>query len=72
MEIKMGDCIIATIDKTVGWGRERIFVPKGTIGLVCEVYEENAVLAEVGDNKNMPWILATFYEGEYEKWNKTK
>lgn len=72
MEIKMGDCIIATIDKTVGWGRERIFIPKGTIGLVCEVYEENAVLAEVGDNKSMPWILATFYEGEYEKWNKTK
>ena len=68
----MGDCIITMVDKTVDWGDEKIFAPKGTIGLVCEVYEENAVLAEIGDNKSTPWILATFYEGEYEKWEKKK
>ncbi len=67
MEIKMGDCMITTIDKTVDWGREKIFVPKGTKGLVCEVYEESAILAEIGDNKKMPWILATFYDGEYTR-----
>ena len=67
MEIKMGDCIITTIDKTLDWGREKIFVPKGTKGLVCEAYEEGAILAEVGDNVSMPWIFGTFYEGEYEK-----
>ena len=66
----MGDCIITTVDKTIDWGDEKIFVPKGTIDLTCEVYEEGAILAEVGDNVKMPWILATLYEGEYEKREK--
>lgn len=65
--ITIGECIITTIDKTVDWGREKIFIPKGTIGLVCETYEKGTILVEIGDNKNIPWILATLYDGEYEK-----
>lgn len=66
-KIKMSDCIITTTEKTVNWGDEKILIPKGTGGLVCEVYTEGAILAEVGDNKKLPWILATFYDGEYKK-----
>lgn len=63
MKIKMGDCIITTVDKILDWGDEKIFVPKGTIGLTCEVYNEGVILAEVGDDVSMPWIFGTFYEG---------
>lgn len=72
MEIKMSDCIITMIDKTLDWGDKKIFVPKGTIGLACEVYDEGAILVEVGDNVSMPWIFGTFYEGEYTKFDKNK
>ena len=72
MEIEMGDCIITTVDKVLDWGDEKIFFPKGTIGLTCEVYEKGAILAEVGDNVSKPWIFGTFYAGEYEKWEKKK
>ena len=72
MGIEMGDCIITTVDKVLDWGDEKIFFPKGTIGLTCEVYEEGAILAEIGDNVSKPWILGTFYAGEYEKWEKKK
>ncbi len=71
MEIKMGDAIITKVDKNINWGDDTIFVPKGTVGLVCEVYDEGAILAEIGDNKSIPWVFDTFYEGEYEKLNKT-
>ncbi len=70
MEIKMGDRIITMVDKTANWGRRKDFIPKGTVGLTCEIYEEGAILVGVGDGKSTPWIFDTFYECEYDKLSK--
>lgn len=67
----MGDNIRTLVDKNAPWGAETIFVPKGTIGLVCEVYKgDEAILVETPDT--MPFALVLYEKGEYEKVVLTK
>lgn len=65
MEIKMGDNIRTLVDKEPFYGENSINVPKGTIGLVCETYEDGSVLIETPEN--MPFALILYKKGEYEK-----
>ena len=44
--IKTGDTIRTLVDKKALWGSKVVFVPKGSICLVCEVHEEGAVMIE--------------------------
>ncbi len=63
--IKMGDNIKTLVDKRAQYGDETIFVPCGTIGLVCDVFDEDAVLIETPDN--FPFALVLYEKNEYEK-----
>ena len=65
MEIRMGDNIKTLIDKNVSYGKEHVFIPKETIGLVCEVYKDGSVLIETPDT--LPFALAVYKKGEYKK-----
>lgn len=67
MEIKMGDYAKTLIDKPSYWGDVDFIVPKGSKGLVCEVFEDGAILLEMDSLKEIPFALVTFEKGEYEK-----
>lgn len=65
MEIKMGSNIKTLIDKDVLYGNDSVHIPKETIGLVCEIYEDGSILIETPDS--MPFALVLYKRGEYEK-----
>ncbi len=65
MNIKMGDYIKTLIDKDVSWGSEMIHIPSGSIGLVCEVFESDALMIETPDS--VPFALVLYEKGEYIK-----
>ena len=67
MEMKMGDYVKTLIDKETHWGSDRFMVPKGTGGLVCEVYEGDAVEIELAEDSGLPFALVLYKKGEYEK-----
>ena len=67
MEMKMGDYVKTLVDKEARWGDDRFMVPKGTGGLVCEVYEGDAVFCEIGGDDGLPFALVLYEKGEYEK-----
>lgn len=64
MEIKVGDIIRTSVDKETKWNEKFLF-PKGSRGLVCEVYEDGAILVETEDK--YPFALVSCAKGEYEK-----
>lgn len=66
MEIKAGDIIRTLVDKEAKWDEKFIF-PKGSRGLVCEVYEDGAILVETEDK--YPFALVSYEKKEYEKVN---
>ena len=65
MNMKMGDYIKTLIDKDAPWGSETIHVPTGSIGLVCEVFEGDALMIETPDS--LPFALVLYEKGEYVK-----
>ena len=67
MEMKMGDYVKTLVDKEARWGDDRFMVPKGTHGLVCEVFEGDAVHIELAEDSGLPFALVTYRKGEYEK-----
>lgn len=69
VSIKMGDTIRTLIDKKASWGSEMVFVPKGSICLVCEVHEEGAVMIETPQSTS--FALVDYEKGEYEKIEAT-
>ena len=64
MEIKVGDIIRTLVDKEAKWDEKFLF-PKGIRGLVCEVYEDGAILVETEDK--YPFALISYAKAEYEK-----
>ena len=65
--MKMGDYVKTLVDKEARWGDDRFMVPKGTHGLVCEVFEGDAVHIELAEDSGLPFALVTYRKGEYEK-----
>ncbi len=69
ISIKMGDTIRTLVDKKALWGSKVVFVPKGSICLVCEVHEEGAVMIETPQSTS--FALVDYEKGEYEKIEAT-
>ena len=67
--IKMGDTIRTLVDKKASWGSEVVFVPKGSICLVCEVHEGGAIMIETPESTS--FALVDYEKGEYEKVDAT-
>lgn len=67
MEIKMGDIIKTLIEKKTYWGKMDFIVPKGSNGVVCEVYEDGEILIETIQGSGLPFALVEYKKGEYEK-----
>ncbi len=67
METKMGDVIKTLVEKEAEWDDEKFIVPKGSRGLVCEVYEGGALLVETSELDHLPFALVLYEKGEYEK-----
>ncbi len=65
INMKMGDYIKTLVDKDAEWGSETIHVPSGSIGLVCEVFENDALMIEAPDS--LPFALVLYEKGEYVK-----
>lgn len=65
INIKIGDYIKTLVDKDASWGKETIHVPSGSIGLVCEVFESDALMIETPDS--IPFALVLYEKGEYVK-----
>ncbi len=63
----MGDVIKTLVEKEEEWDGKTFTVPKGSRGLVCEVYEGKAVLVETSELDGLPFALVLYEEGEYEK-----
>ena len=62
----MGDRIKTLVEKTAKW--DSVFaVPEGSHGLVCEVYENGAILIETSELDGLPFALVLYEKGEYEK-----
>lgn len=70
MEIEMGDVIITLVDKKTYWGDDAFTVPKGSYGLVCETYEDGAVMIETIKGTGLPFGLVEYEKSEYEKVDK--
>lgn len=69
ISIKMGDTIRTLVDKKALWGSKVVFVPKGSIYLVCEVHEEGTVMIETPQSTS--FALVDYEKGEYEKIEAT-
>ncbi len=67
MEIKIGDTIKTLIEKKTYWGKIDFIVPKGTNGIVCEVYDDGEILIETLIDSGLPFALVEYKKGEYEK-----
>ena len=67
--IKIGDTIRTLVDKKAPWGSEVVFVPKGSICLVCEVHEGGAIMIETPESTS--FALVDYEKGEYEKIEAT-
>lgn len=67
MEVKIGDVIITLVDKPTCWCGVEFVVPKGTRCLVCEAYDDGCIMIETPNDDNLPFGLADYEEGEYEK-----
>lgn len=65
MNIKMGNIVKTLVDKRGNWGSTVVFIPKGTLCLVCEVYDNGAISVEAPDS--MPFALVDYEKSEYEK-----
>lgn len=65
MEIKMGECIKALINKQTYWGDINFDIPAGTHCVVCETYDYGDVLVETSEP--LPFSLTLYKKGEYEK-----
>lgn len=65
MKFKMGDLIKTLIDKEDDNSIEgHIFIPKGSLGHVCEVYSNNCYLIEFGKDIHYPYCLIFYNENE--------
>ncbi len=63
--MKMGDYIKTLVDKKAPWGAETIFALSGSISLVCEVFDGDALMIEKPDS--LPFALVVYEKGEYIK-----
>lgn len=63
--LKMGDYIKTLIEKKAKYGDQIILIPSGAICLVCEVFENDAIMIETPDT--LPFGLVLFEKGEYIK-----
>ncbi len=62
----MGDVIKTLVEKEAEWDDKTFRVPKGSRGLVCEVYEDGTLLIETSVSDNLPFALILYEKGEYE------
>ncbi len=67
MEIKLGDIIETLIDKETYWGHVDFFMPKGSLGVVCDVDDDGCITIETMENTGLPFALVEYKVGEYKK-----
>ncbi len=48
--MEIGSKVITLVDKNEMEGLKSIYIPKGTMGLVCETHEEFAIIEIWGDD----------------------
>ncbi len=48
--MKIGACIVTLVDKLATDGLDKVFIPKGTVGMVCEIYDDCALIEIWGEH----------------------
>lgn len=70
MEIKVGDLIKTTVEKTTYWGDSGdIIIKHGAVGRVCEIYENGVLCVEFEECEVRTFCLCEYRDGEYVKYN---
>ena len=70
MEMKMGDLIKTTVEKTTYSGNKGdIIIKVGAVGLVCEIYEDGILFVEFDEDEVGTYCFCEYKTGEYEKYN---
>jgi len=66
--MEIGTCVVTLTDKLATDGLNKVFIPKGTNGTVCEVYDDYALVEIWGEHAPKGvWGVYDFYLTEIKE-----